>query len=164
MKKVLKIAILLGTVATLFVGTASIVNASNGQNIIYRKGTVGSFEGPAEWCNGKVHGEMILHTNKDFPYSNGLVTFQPKARSNWHTHPIGQMLVVTKCVGYTQYWGGKRETIKEGDSIWCSPTVKHWHGGSHNKSMTHMAITGTKDGVNAAWMEPVTDEQYNKED
>ncbi len=163
MKKVLKTAILVGTLATLFVGTASIASASEEPHIIYRKGTQGSFEGPANWFTGKVHVEMIFPTNKDFPYSNGLVTFQPKARSNWHTHPIGQMLVVTKGVGYTQYWGGKRETIREGDAVWCSPTVKHWHGGSHNNTMTHMAITGTKDGVNAVWMEPVTDEQYNKE-
>ena len=88
--------------------------------------------------------------------------FPKGSRSNWHTHPTGQHLLVTHGVGRTQEWGGPIVEIRAGDHIWCPPGVKHWHGASPTTAMTHIALTGTRDGQNAQWMEKVTDEQYGK--
>lgn len=111
-------------------------------------------------------GEVIL--NPVYPksdtktHSGAYVTFAPGARSNWHTHPKGQHIIVTSGVGYTQTWDGKKEIIKEGDVIWCPQDVKHWHGASKDQSMTHFVITeADENGKNVTWMEPVSDEQYN---
>jgi quercetin dioxygenase-like cupin family protein len=88
------------------------------------------------------------------------VTFEPGARSHWHTHPLGQTLVVTAGCGWTQCEGEPIVEIRAGDVIWCPPGHKHWHGASATTSMTHMAIQEALDGRNVVWMEPVTDEQY----
>ncbi|WP_244110070.1 (R)-mandelonitrile lyase [Burkholderia ambifaria] len=93
--------------------------------------------------------------------SGGLVTFEPGARSAWHTHPKGQYFVVVSGVGYTQEWGEPIRELRPGDVVWCPPGVKHWHGAAPANAMTHLAVTGTVDGKNVEWMEKVTDEQYN---
>lgn len=93
--------------------------------------------------------------------SGAYVTFEPGARSNWHTHPAGQRLVVTAGVGLVQEWGKPVVEIHPGDVVWCPPGIKHWHGASAKIAMTHLAVTGMKDGNNVEWMEPVTDAQYN---
>ncbi|MFC0338866.1 Cupin domain protein [Kushneria avicenniae] len=93
--------------------------------------------------------------------TGGEVTFAPGARSNWHTHPAGQTLVVTDGVGWIQEEGGEKHVIKAGDVIWTPPGVKHWHGASDTHSMTHIAIQDKADGSAVEWMEPVSDEQYD---
>lgn len=88
------------------------------------------------------------------------VTFEPGARTNWHTHPLGQTLIVTFGTGLTQEWGGPIQVIRQGDVVLCPPNVKHWHGAAPNAAMTHLAIGERLDGKSVTWMEKVTDEQY----
>lgn len=92
--------------------------------------------------------------------SAGYVTFQPGARSMWHTHPLGQMLVVTTGTGWVQQEGADKQVIKPGDVIWTPPGVKHWHGATSTTGVTHMAIQEALDGKNVEWLEPVTEAQY----
>lgn len=112
----------------------------------------------------------ISSTNKCIPHYRSYrpvrccllasVTFEPGARSAWHTHPLGQTLVVTAGCGWTQCEGGPITEIRAGDVIWCPPGHKHWHGAAPTTSMTHLAIQEALDGVNVVWLEKVTDEQY----
>lgn len=115
------------------------------------------------FSGGEVRIDPVYPKNHTKTHSAAYVTFEPGARSNWHTHPAGQHIIVTKGVGYTQTWDGKKETVKEGDVVWCPIGVKHWHGASKDIAMTHLVITGAVEetGKNVDWMEPVTDEQYN---
>ncbi|MGC6369958.1 (R)-mandelonitrile lyase [Pseudomonas sp. K2I15] len=92
--------------------------------------------------------------------SAGYVTFEPGARSMWHTHPLGQMLVVTMGTGWVQQEGAQKQVIKPGDVIWTPPGVKHWHGATSTTSVTHMAIQEALDGKNVQWLEPVTEAQF----
>ncbi|MFM0007685.1 cupin domain-containing protein [Paraburkholderia dipogonis] len=94
------------------------------------------------------------------PICRASVTFEPGARSNWHTHPLGQILMVTAGCGWTQCEGESIVEIRAGDVTWCPPGHKHWHGASPTTSMTHIAIQEALDGKNVYWLEPVTDEQY----
>lgn len=115
------------------------------------------------FTGGEVRIDPIYPKKDTKTHSAAYVTFEPGARSNWHTHPAGQHIIVTSGVGYTQTWNGKKETIREGDVIWCPIGVKHWHGASKNIAMTHLVITGAieQTGENVTWMEKVTDKQYN---
>ncbi len=94
--------------------------------------------------------------------SGGKVTFEAGARSAWHTHPFGQILIVTEGTGWIQQWGGPIEEIRKGDVIWIPAGVKHWHGATPNTAMTHIAIQEELNGKAVEWMEQVTDEQYHK--
>ncbi|GFH63440.1 MAG: 4-carboxymuconolactone decarboxylase [Candidatus Desulfovibrio kirbyi] len=141
------------------------VNAAEPQKsqTITKTGTQASIKGPDAFFTGAVRIDPLFGAkHPDAPFTGGYVTFEPGARSFWHTHPTGQHLLVISGVGRTGEWQGKVEEIKAGDILWCPPSVKHWHGASPDKAMTHMAITGTlPDGKNVEWMEPVTGEQYN---
>lgn len=117
-------------------------------------------KGSPDFFTGDVSVKGLFGPKESAPFSGGIVTFQPGARSNWHTHPAGQHLVVLDGIGLTGLEDGTITEIKEGDVIWCPPGVKHWHGAKAEHAMTHMALTGDKDGKNVDWMEPVTDEQY----
>ena len=110
---------------------------------------------------GNVRHDPLFSPNEAAPYSVSYVTFEPGARSFWHTHPAGQRLVVVSGAGLTGTWDGRVEEIKAGDVVWCPPDIKHWHGASPTTAMTHMALTGMKDGKNVTWMEEVSDQQYN---
>jgi quercetin dioxygenase-like cupin family protein len=90
------------------------------------------------------------------------VTFEPRARTAWHTHPLGQTLIVTAGAGRVQRWGNPVEEIRPGDVVWIPPGQKHWHGASATTALTHLAIQETTGGTNVQWMEHVTDEQYGK--
>ena len=94
--------------------------------------------------------------------TGGHVTFEPGARSAWHTHPAGQILIVTSGVGWVQEWNGDKREIRPGDVIWTPPGVKHWHGATATNEMSHVAIQELVDGRNVDWMEDVSDEQYRK--
>ena len=109
---------------------------------------------------GAVVVEPLYPANDHIRASGGHVTFAPGARSAWHTHPAGQVLIVTDGVGWVQEEGGRKREIKPGDVVWCPPGVKHWHGATVTSGMRHIAVTGTVGGKNVDWMEQVTDEQY----
>lgn len=129
---------------------------------VVRAGAQPSAQGPADFFTGRVRVDPVWPANADLNVSGGLVTFEPGARSAWHTHPMGQRLVVTSGVGLTQEWGQPAQVIRPGDVVWCPPRVKHWHGAGPTTAMTHLHVTGTTpDGKNVTWMEKVSDEQYN---
>jgi quercetin dioxygenase-like cupin family protein len=146
-----------GTVAGRVLGA----EAPKASQTISRVGSQASSKGPAEFFTGHVRIDPLFPANDAAPFSGAYVTFEPGARSAWHTHPTGQHLIVTAGVGRTQAWGGPVEEIKAGDVIWCPPQVKHWHGASPTIAMTHIAITGIINGKNVEWMEKVSDEQYH---
>jgi quercetin dioxygenase-like cupin family protein len=117
-------------------------------------------DGSGQYFTGHVRVNLLFAPQAGMPVSGGYVTFEPGARSAWHTHPIGQYLVVTAGTGWTQQWGGPVVELHVGDVLWCPPGVKHWHGATPTTSMTHMALTGTVDEKNVNWMEQVSDSQY----
>nr|WP_238947870.1 cupin domain-containing protein [Caldimonas brevitalea] len=133
---------------------------SSGQEIT-RAGAQAATVGSADFFTGRVRVEPVWPADRHINASGGMVTFEPGARSNWHTHPSGQRLLVVSGVGLTQEWGKAVQTIRAGDVVWCPPGVKHWHGASPTTAMSHLAVTGTTpDGKNVNWMEKVSDEQY----
>ncbi|WP_195763613.1 (R)-mandelonitrile lyase [Duganella guangzhouensis] len=121
-----------------------------------------SMQGSSAYFTGKVRIDPLFPPKPGMAASGGYVTFAPGARSAWHTHPIGQYLVVTAGTGWTQQWGGPVVELHVGDVLWCPPGVKHWHGATPTTSMTHMALTGTVDEKNVDWLEPVSDSQYRQ--
>ena len=127
---------------------------------IQRCGSQASTKGPADYFFGTVRVDPLFKMDAPATASGGSVTFEPCSRSNWHTHPMGQILIVTSGCGMVQSWGGPIKVIRPGDVVWCPPQEKHWHGAMPDISMTHIAITEAKDGKVVDWLEPVTDEQY----
>lgn len=118
-------------------------------------------DGPGEYFTGRVHIEPLSPADEDINASTAYVSFQPGARSAWHTHPRGQRLIVTAGIGLTQEWEKPVQEIHPGDVVTCPPGVKHWHGASSTTAMTHIAVTGSdEEGRNVTWMEKVSDEQY----
>ena len=113
-----------------------------------------------ERFTGRVRVDPLFAADADIDASGAYVTFEPGARSAWHTHPTGQHLIVTAGAGWTQEWGGPVVEIRAGDVVWCPPGIKHWHGATPSTAMTHLALTGTIDGKNVQWMEKVSDVQY----
>ena len=128
---------------------------------ITRAGTQPSAVGPAANFTGRVRVDMLWPADAGISASGALVTFEPGARSAWHTHPAGQRLVVVSGAGRTQEWGKPIQEIRPGDVVYCPPGMKHWHGASATTAMTHLAVSGTAGGKNVVWMEKVSDEQYN---
>ena len=128
---------------------------------ITRAGEQASTFGPVENFTGRARVDPLFSPNENIHASLAYVTFDPGARTAWHTHPAGQRLVVTAGVGLTQEWGKAVQVIRPGDAVWCPPGVKHWHGATPNTAMTHLAMSGYLDGKSVTWMEKVTDEQYN---
>lgn len=109
---------------------------------------------------GTVRIDPLVSANEPSRVSAAYVTFGPGARSAWHTHPLGQTLVVTAGTGWVQQQGGEKQVIRPRDVIWTPPGIKHWHGATAQTGMTHMAIQEFLDGKNVEWMEPVSDAQY----
>jgi quercetin dioxygenase-like cupin family protein len=116
--------------------------------------------GSAEYFTGSTRVQPLFPANEPARASGGSVTFEPGARSAWHTHPLGQVLVVTAGSGWVQLWGGPKQDIRQGDVVWIPPGLKHWHGATPTTGMTHTAIQERLDGRNVDWMEHVTDAQY----
>ena len=147
---------------TLVTGTAALLaTAAFAAQEITPAGSQPSASGPVEFFTGRVRVDPVWPANESINASGGLVTFEPGARSAWHTHPKGQRLLVMSGEGLTQEWGKPVQVIRAGDAVWCPPGVKHWHGAAPTTAMTHLAVTGTLDGKNVNWMEKVSDEQYN---
>lgn len=128
---------------------------------ITRAGAQAPVYGAAENFTGRVRVDPLFAVNEHINASLAYVTFEPGARSAWHTHPAGQRLVVTAGEGFTQEWGKPVQTIRVGDVVWCPPGVKHWHGATPSTSMTHLAMSGTANGKSVTWMEKVSDAQYH---
>lgn len=129
---------------------------------IHRVGSEASGKGAAEWFTGAVRMDGIFKAPEPALMQCASVTFEPGARTAWHTHPLGQTLIVTAGCGWAQRWGGSVEEIRPGDMVWFAPDEKHWHGAAPTTAMTHIAIQERKDGKVVDWMEHVTDEQYRK--
>lgn len=123
-------------------------------------GSQASISGPEQNFTGRARIDPLWPADSFINTSGALVTFEPGARSAWHTHPAGQRLVVMSGVGLVQEWGKTVQVIRPGDVVWCPPGVKHWHGAAPETAMTHLAVTGTVDDKNITWMEKVNDEQY----
>ena len=134
--------------------------ASPSAQEITRAGVQPSVSGPADFFTGRVRVDPVWPADEHLNASGALVTFEPRARSAWHTHPAGQRLVVVSGVGLTQEWGKPVQVIRPRDVVWCPPGVKHWHGAGPGTAMTHLAVTGSRDGKNVTWMEKVSDDQY----
>jgi quercetin dioxygenase-like cupin family protein len=145
--------------ATVFAALASPALADKME--ISPNGTRKTAPGPEANFTGTVMVDSYFGANEHLPQTGALVTFLPGARSAWHTHPAGQMLVVTSGTGWVNEEGGKKHEIKPGDVIWCPPNVKHWHGATSSTSMSHIALSNVREGKNVTWMEKVSDEQYN---
>lgn len=117
--------------------------------------------GSSDNFSGRVRVEALFAADHDISVSAACVTFEPGARSAWHTHPAGQRLIVTSGIGLTQQEGQPVRVIRPGDVVSCPPGVRHWHGAAPGSTMTHLAITGVVNGKSVKWMEKVNDEQYN---
>lgn len=128
--------------------------------ILKRVGSQSSIKGPADWFTGTVRIDPIHQSTEPSRAGAASVTFEPGARSHWHTHPLGQILFVTSGSGWTQCCGEKKVEIHAGDAIWCPPGHKHWHGATATTAMTHIAIQEMLDGKAVEWLEAVTDEQF----
>ena len=129
---------------------------------IKRSGAEASRQGPADWFTGTVRIDPLFQAAEPGRVGGGHVTFEPAARTNWHTHPLGQTLIITSGLGWVQREGGPIEEVRPGDIVWFAAGEKHWHGASANTAMTHIAITESLDGKNADWLEAVSDQQYRR--
>jgi len=123
-------------------------------------GSRSSSEGPTDWFTGKVRVEPLFQVSAPGRVQGASVTFEPRARTAWHTHPLGQTLIVTAGRGFVQSWGGPVEEINPGDVVLCPPGEKHWHGATPTSAVTHLAIQEALEGKVVNWMEKVSDDQY----
>ena len=129
---------------------------------IKRSGSRPSGKGPAEWFTGTVRIDPLFSSPEPARAAGNLVTFEPGARTAWHTHPLGQTLMVTAGCGWVQREGGPVEEIRLGDVVWFEPGERHWHGATAATAMSHIAIQEALNGSPVTWMEKVSDEQYRK--
>ena len=129
---------------------------------ITRSGSQHSARGPSEYFTGAVRIDSRFQGTSPARVGGGHVTFEPGARTAWHTHPLGQTLIVTSGYGWVQLAGGPKEEVRPGDIVWFAPGEKHWHGATATTAMSHIAIAETLDGKAVDWMEKVSDEQYGK--
>ena len=143
-------------------GKAGNANANPAQMLIARAGSQASTKGPAQNFTGSVRVDPLFGARAPSTVSGGAVTFEPGARSAWHSHPMGQVLIVTAGAGLIQQWGGVVEQIRPGDVIWTPPGVKHWHGAAPTTAVTHIAVQESANGKNVEWMEKVSDDQYRQ--
>jgi quercetin dioxygenase-like cupin family protein len=127
---------------------------------IKRSGSQPSNKGPADWFTGTVRIDSPFKGTDPARVTGAIVTFEPGARTAWHTHPLGQTLIVTSGCGIAQRWSGPIEQIRSGDVIWFPPDEKHWHGATATTAVTHIAIQEQLDGKTVDWMEHVSDEHY----
>jgi quercetin dioxygenase-like cupin family protein len=129
---------------------------------IKRNGSRPSAKGSSDWFTGSVRVDPLFQAPEPARAGAGQVTFEPGARTAWHTHPLGQTLIITSGLGWVQRDGGSVEEVRPGDVVWFPPGLKHWHGATPTTGMTHIAIQESLDGKNVNWMEKVADEQYRK--
>src|SRR5258706_2840720 len=163
LKAMVAVAAAFGFPTVLCTQTISSLTERKASNMeIKRVGTQPSAKGPSEWFTGTVRIDPLFQAPDPAFVQGASVTFEPGARTAWHTHPLGQTLIVTSGCGLAQRLGGPIEEIRPGDVVWISPGEKHWHGARPTTAMTHIAIHERKDGKAVGWMAQVTDEQYRK--
>jgi quercetin dioxygenase-like cupin family protein len=151
---------LVATVA--FAGSEKTSEQGKDSQVVYRAESQKSFKGPEDLFTGDVQVQMLFPDNEIAKYSGAYVTFQPGARTNWHWHPAGQHMIVTDGIALTGTRDGEVIEFTEGETVWCPSELDHWHGATPDAPMTHLVITGSKDGKAVVWKEKVTDEQYMK--
>ncbi|EOW4543297.1 (R)-mandelonitrile lyase [Raoultella planticola] len=127
---------------------------------IIRSGSQPSRKGPDSWFTGDVRIDAPFQASEPAKVGGATVTFEPGARTAWHTHPLGQTLIVTQGRGWLKEWGKEAQALNQGDIAWIPPGVKHWHGASSDTAMVHIAIAEAENGSPVTWLEKVTDEQY----
>lgn len=127
---------------------------------ILRSSDQPSAKGPAEYFTGSVRIDNRFSADPPARAAAAIVTFEPGARTAWHTHPLGQLLLVVSGEGWIQKEGGPKHPIRAGDTVWFEPGEKHWHGATDRKAMTHVAVQEAQDGSPVTWMEPVSDDDY----
>jgi quercetin dioxygenase-like cupin family protein len=151
-------------VATTAAAAAQTAPAARGNDMMHitRAGSQPSGKGPPEYFTGNVRVDPVFPVREPGRVSAGHVTFEPGARSAWHTHPLGQTLIITSGLGWVQREGGPIEEVRLGDVVWFAPGLRHWHGASPTTAMTHIAIQETLNGKNVDWLEKVSDEQYRR--
>ena len=144
-------------------GAPKVASSEDSQTIrITRSGSQPSAKGSVEYFTGAVRIDSRFQQSDPARVGGGIVTFEPGARTAWHTHPLGQTLIVTAGAGLIQQWGGPIQEMKQGDIVWIPPGVKHWHGATATTGMTHIAIAEKLVGKTSDWMEQVSDEQYRR--
>jgi quercetin dioxygenase-like cupin family protein len=146
--------------ATILMGLAGEAPALAESSVISPNGSRASMAGPEANFTGAVTVDPLYAPNDQTASSGGTVTFAPGARSAWHTHPAGQILIVTDGMGWVQEEGGEKREVRPGDVVWAPPGVKHWHGATATTQMRHIAITNMVGGKNVDWMEKVDDADY----
>lgn len=157
--------LLLTLITSALMPTAFAAESDAKEQSIAVAGSQASIVGPDAWFTGRAHIDPLYSASEHMNASGAYVTFEPGARSAWHTHPKGQYLVITAGVGRVQQWGDPIQAIKPGDVVWCPPGVKHWHGAAPDTAMTHIAVTGAdEENRNVEWLEKVSDEQYQGND
>jgi quercetin dioxygenase-like cupin family protein len=163
MKRLILILTLYMLVACVaYAGSEKTSEQGKGSQVVYRSESQRSFKGPEDLFTGDVQVQMLFPDNEIAKYSGAYVTFQPGARTNWHWHPAGQHMIVTDGIALTGTRDGDVIEFEEGETVWCPPELDHWHGATPDAPMTHLVITGSKDGENVIWKEKVTDKQYMK--
>ncbi|MFO1088077.1 MAG: cupin domain-containing protein [Hyphomicrobiales bacterium] len=128
---------------------------------IQRNGAKSSSEGPGNWFSGRVRIDPLFSAPDPARVAMANVTFEPRARTAWHTHPLGQTLIIVSGIGRAQRWGGAIEELRPGDVVWFPPGEKHWHGAGPDNAMSHIAIQERHEGDVVTWMEKVSDDQYD---
>jgi quercetin dioxygenase-like cupin family protein len=129
---------------------------------IKRNGSQPSGKGPDDWFTGSVRVDPLIQAPEPARVTGAQVTFEPGARTAWHTHPLGQTLIITSGLGWVQRDGGDIEEVRPGDVVWFPPDEKHWHGATPTTAMTHLAVREKRDGKTVDWLEKVSDAQYRK--
>ena len=159
MRKYFVMSVLSATLAITNAVYASDIPNNRAMQIV-RNGEQASVVGSPSYFVGNVRVDPLIAAPAPSRVTAAAVTFQPGARSAWHTHPLGQNLIVSTGVGWIQQEGGEKILIKPGDVIWTPPGIKHWHGATKTTGLTHLAIQEVQDGKYVEWLEPVTDEEY----
>ncbi|CAN7261970.1 cupin domain-containing protein [Bosea sp. LjRoot9] len=150
------------TLLAMLLAAAPTMAQSNQEVVVKRAGSQAPGIGPAQNFTGAVRVEGRFFGRPPARVGGATVTFEPGARTAWHTHPLGQTLIVTAGLGLVQHWGGAIQEIRPGDVVWIPPGVKHWHGASAATGMTHVAISEALDGKTVEWLEHVSDDQYRR--
>ncbi|WP_454622061.1 (R)-mandelonitrile lyase [Bradyrhizobium cenepequi] len=150
---------LLATAATIAIAMPAYANS---EVVVTHAGSQPSSAGSADNFTGQVRVDDRFQGSGEARITGATVTFEPGARTAWHTHPLGQTLIVTAGVGLVQEWGGQAREIRPGDTVWIPPGVKHWHGARPAVGMSHIAFSEALDGKTVTWMEQVSDEQYGR--
>ena len=151
---------LLAAALVIAMNTPTFAQTPNAPLRITRMGEQATVPGAAENFTGAVRVDQRFGADAPARVGGGLVSFEPGARTNWHTHPLGQTLLIVEGQGQVQHWGGPVQNVRPGDVVWIPPGTKHWHGASPRSAMQHWAVAEQLDGRTVTWLEPVTDAQY----